>query len=124
MIGSNIAGSFSQNAQVANVLAGIFIATGQDPAHIVEGSKAFLNVAKEMGGVYVSLTLPNLNMGTVGGGTYLPSQREARELIGFGELKTDQLVAVTAASCLAGELSLLASLTEKSLAKAHQTLAR
>ncbi len=124
LIGSNIAGSFSQNAQVANVLAGIFLATGQDPAHIIEGSRAFLTVAEEMGGVYVSLTLPNLNMGTVGGGTYLPSQREARELIGMGELKTDELIAVTAASCLAGELSLLASLTEKSLARAHQTLAR
>lgn len=124
LIGSNVAGSFSQNAQVANVLAGVFLATGQDPAHVVEGSRAFLSVTKEGGGVYVALTLPNLNMGTVGGGTYLPSQKEARELMGMGELKTDQLVAATAVCCLAGELSLLASLTEKSLAQAHQTLAR
>lgn len=124
LIGSNLAGSFSQNAQVANVLSGIFLATGQDPAHIIEGSRAFLSVTKEQNGVYVSLTLPNLNMGTIGGGTYLPSQKEARELMGMGELKTDLLVALTAVSCLAGELSLLASLTEKSLAKAHQTLAR
>ncbi len=124
LIGSNLAGSFSQNAQVANVLSGIFLATGQDPAHIIEGSRAFLSVSKEQNGVYVSLTLPNLNMGTIGGGTYLPSQKEARELMGMGELKTDLLVALAAVSCLAGELSLLASLTEKSLAKAHQTLAR
>lgn len=124
LVGSNVAGSLSQNAQVANVLAGIFLATGQDPAHVVEGSRAFLSVNKEAGGVYVALTLPNLNMGTVGGGTYLPSQKEARELMGMGELKTDELVALTASCCLAGELSLLASLTEKSLAKAHQTLAR
>lgn len=124
LIGSNLAGSFSQNAQVANVLAGIYLATGQDPAHIVEGSRAFLTVTPENDGVYVSLTLPNLNMGTVGGGTYLPAQAQARELMGFGELSTDKLVALTAVSCLAGELSLLASLGEKSLAKAHQTLAR
>lgn len=124
LIGSNVAGSLSQNAQVANVLAGIFLATGQDPAHVVEGSKAFLFANEESGGVYVSLTLPNLNLGTIGGGTCLPAQKAARELLGMGELKTKELVALTAVACLAGEISLLAALSEKSLAQAHQSLAR
>lgn len=124
LVGSNVAGSLSQNAQVANVLAGIFLATGQDPAHVVEGSRAFLSVEPEADGIYVSLTLPNLNMGTVGGGTYLPAQTQARQVLGSGELSPAKLVAVTAAGCLAGELSLLASLGEKSLAQAHQNLAR
>lgn len=124
LVGSNLAGSFSQNAHVANVLAGVFLATGQDPAHIIEGSRAFLAVEPEAGGVYVSLTLPNLNMGTVGGGTYLPAQKEVRQLMGFGDLPTDRLVAITAAGCLAGEISLLAALSNQTLAKAHQELAR
>lgn len=124
LIGSNVAGSLSQNAQVANVLAGIYLATGQDPAHIVEGSKAFLFASEESGGVYFSLTLPNLNLGTIGGGTYLPAQQAARALLGMGEIKTKELVAVTATACLAGEISLLAALAEKSLAQAHQNLAR
>jgi len=125
LIGSNIAGSFSQNAQVANVVAGIFIATGQDPAHVVEASKAFLSLEKVKGGLYASLTLPNLNMGTVGGGTYLPAQSEARKLIGGGKnIEAEELVRVTAGACLAGELSLLASLSEHTLACAHQKLGR
>lgn len=124
LVGSNLAGSFSQNAHVANILAGLYLATGQDVAHIVDGSKAFLSLSGEGEDLYVSLTMPNLNMGIVGGGTYLPSQKEARELIGLGEIETDKLVAVTVVACLAGELSLLASLGENTLAKAHQNLGR
>lgn len=125
LIGSNIAGSFSQNAQVANVVAGIFIATGQDPAHVIEASKAFLSLEKVTGGLYASLTLPNLNMGTIGGGTYLPAQSEARKLIGGGkDIEAEELVRLTAGACLAGELSLLASLSEHTLACAHQKLGR
>ncbi|MDH5533629.1 MAG: hydroxymethylglutaryl-CoA reductase [Candidatus Pacebacteria bacterium] len=124
LIGSNLAGSFSQNAHVANVLSAIYLATGQDPAHVVEGSKAFLSLNIQNQDLYISLTLPNLNMGTIGGGTYLPSQKEARFLIGQKEIKIAELVAVTAAACLAGEISLLASFCTDDLAKAHQELGR
>lgn len=123
LIGSNLAGSFSQNAHVANVLAAIYLATGQDPAHVVEGSRAFLSVNDHKKGLYISLTLPSINVGTVGGGTYLPAQKQARDLIGR-ELKTEKLVAVISGACLAGELSLIASLSAHSLAKAHQDLGR
>lgn len=124
LIGSNIAGSLSQNAQVANVLSAVYLATGQDPAHVVEGSKAFLSLNIQEDGLYISLTLPNLNMGTVGGGTCLPSQKEASYLIGQKEISTQELVAVTASACLAGEISLLASFCTDDLAKAHQELGR
>jgi len=123
LVGSNIAGSLSQNAHVANVMAAIFIATGQDPAHVVEASKAYLHLEKSAKNLYVSLTLPNLNMGTVGGGTYLPAQSEARNLIGKN-LSARELVAATAVAALAGELSLLASLAEHNLACSHQQLGR
>jgi hydroxymethylglutaryl-CoA reductase (NADPH) len=125
LVGSNLAGSLSQNGQVANILAAIYLATGQDPAHVVDGSKAFLNLEKTDGGLYVSLTLPSLELGTVGGGTYLPAQTEARKLIGNGNMPTaTELASVVGAACLAGELSLLASLTTNTLAKAHKALGR
>lgn len=38
MIGSAIAGSMAFNAQFANIVAALFLATGQDVAHVVEGS--------------------------------------------------------------------------------------
>jgi hydroxymethylglutaryl-CoA reductase (NADPH) len=124
LIGSNLAGSFSQNAHVANILSAIYLATGQDPAHVVEGSKAFLSLSTQGKDLYISLTLPNLNMGTVGGGTHLPAQEEARFLIGQKETNIEELIAVTAGACLAGELSLLASFCTDDLAKAHQKLGR
>jgi len=125
LIGSNVAGSLSQNGQVANVLAAMFIATGQDPAHIVEGSKAFLTIEQEHDGVYVALTLPNLQVGTVGGGTYLPAQAQARSMMAGGEtLSIEQLVRCIAGTALAGELSLLAALSNNTLSSAHQKLAR
>ena len=36
-------------------------------------------------GVYVNIVLPSLNVGTVGGGTYLATQRECLNLIGCNE---------------------------------------
>ena len=41
-------------------------------------------------GVYVNIVLPSLNVGTVGGGTYLATQRECLNLIGCDE-KVDQI---------------------------------
>jgi len=137
LVGSNLAGSFSQNGQVANVLAAIFLATGQDPAHVVDGSKAFLTVEPEDDGLYVALTLPNLLLGTVGGGTTLPAQTQARRLFLGGEpllgekpllggqkKNSSYFTQCVAAAALAGELSLLASLSVNTLAAAHRTLSR
>lgn len=125
LIGSNIAGSSSQNAHVANVLAAVFIATGQDPAHVVDGSRAFLSLEKVDDRLYAGLTLPSLNVGTVGGGTGLAAQKQARSLIRSGKpINSRQLAAVTAAAALAGELSLMAALSEHKLAYAHQKLGR
>lgn len=120
LVGSNLAGSGSQNAQVANVVTALFLATGQDVAQVVEGSRGYLSLEERGKKVYAAVTLPNLDLGVVGGGTYLPAQAEARQLMGIK--RADNLAAVMAAAALAGELSLLASLTEGSLAKAHKRL--
>lgn len=125
LVGSNIAGSESQNAHVANALSAFFIATGQDPAHVVDGSRASLTIEAEKNGLYVALTLPSINVGTIGGGTGLEAQMAARALIAPGKnLTAPQLAAVVGVAALAGELSLLASLAENTLAVSHRKLGR
>lgn len=125
LIGSNLAGSLSQNSHVANILSAIYLATGQDPAHVVDGSKASLTIETEEDGVYVAVTIPSIIVGVIGGGTYLPSQTESRKLIGDGkDVSAKFLAASIGAASLAGELSLLASLTTNTLAQSHQKLAR
>ncbi|MBD3250825.1 MAG: 3-hydroxy-3-methylglutaryl-CoA reductase [Candidatus Pacebacteria bacterium] len=149
LIGSNLAGSFSQNMHVANMVAALFLATGQDMAHIVEASQADLTVEwlkfktgqpiqatfqKEKkqtktekninNDLYISLNLPNLNLGVVGGGTGLPAFSQARNLISGQEITSSQLAAAVGLAALAGEISGLAALSSQQLASAHQQLAR
>lgn len=122
MIGSAMSGSMGFNAQYANVLAALFIATGQDPAHVAECSIGITLVEKRTDSVYISIYLPDLMVGIVGGGTGLSTQKEALSMIGA---KTSQeLAEVVGSAVLAGEISLLSSLAEGTLAKAHNKLAR
>jgi len=126
MIGSAISGSLGFNAHFANVIAAIFLATGQDPAHVVEASCG-VTTAKVLpnGDLYFSIYLPALMMGTVGGGTELATQKEALEILGVaGKGKIERFAEIIAGAVLAGELSLLASLAEGTLAKTHQKLGR
>ena len=123
LVGSAIAGSPSQNAHVANIVAAMFLATGQDPAHIVEGAFAYTSMEEDDNGLYAAVTIPNLNIGTIGGGTYLDKFTEARKLISEN-LTPTQLAGVIAATALAGELSLIAALSTNTLACAHQALGR
>ena len=122
-IGSAMSGSLGFNAHFANIIAAIFIATGQDPAHVVEGSLGITTAeVLENGSLYFSIYLPSLVVGTVGGGTHLPTQKEALEIMKVsGVLEYAQVVG---AAVLAGELSLIASLAEGTLAKVHQKLGR
>ncbi len=129
MMGSAMAGSMAYNAQFANVVAAIFLATGQDPAHVVEGSLG-ITTAELVNGkdLYVSVYLPDLMVGTVGGGTGLATQQEALKLLGVaggvGGKNSQKFAEIIAGAVLAGEISLLASLSEGTLASAHIKLAR
>jgi len=126
LVGSNVAGSMAQNMHVVNALVAVYLATGQDPAHCVAGSEASV-VFEEMsnGDCYVSLTLPNVTVGTVGGGTWMDKQTQARNLISNnGKTSSLVLAVVSGIASLAGEISGLASLSANSLARAHQKLAR
>lgn len=125
MIGSAISGSIGFNAHYANIIAAIFVAAGQDPAHAVEGSLGITTIkVLPKGNLYFSVYLPALMVGTVGGGTGLSTQKEALEILevagGDNGKNAQKLAELTAGAVLAGELSLLASLAEKSLARAHK----
>ncbi len=128
--GSLLAGSLGANEQAANIIAGIFGATGQDLGHVGEGSMAVTTTETVEEDFYISVYLPDLMIGTVGGGTGLPSQKEALALLGIPDkkLKTGQqvlkLAEIIGGAVLAGELSLLAALASGDLAVAHEKLGR
>lgn len=125
LIGSNLAGSLSQNMHVANALAAFYLATGQDVAHTVAGSEASVHFeVTQTGDLYVSLTLPNVSVGSVGGGTWLPAQTQARSVITTGKVTAKNLAAAVGLACLAGELSGLSALATHTLATAHAILGR
>lgn len=122
-LGSAVSGSLGFNGHFANIIAAIFLATGQDPGHIVEGSLG-ITTAEELdqGDLYFSIYLPSLVVGIVGGGTELPAQQEALKILGVK--KVVEFAESLGAATLAGELSLISSLAEGTLAKAHQKLGR
>ncbi|MFB6112191.1 MAG: hydroxymethylglutaryl-CoA reductase (NADPH) [Halobacteriaceae archaeon] len=130
LIGSAKAASLGFNAQVANVVAGTFLALGQDEAHVVEGSNAIVTAEARPDELYASVSLASLQLGTVGGGTDLPTQAEALDLLGVAGggdppgTNADALAEIIATGALAGELSLLASLADDTLATAHESLGR
>ncbi len=124
LIGSNLAGSNAQNMHIANMIAAMFLATGQDMAHVAEAAQANTVLNQRDDGLSVAVELNNLNLGTVGGGTWLPSFSQARNLILNRQIKSKELAAVMAVASLAGEISGLAALSTRSLAQAHQKLGR
>ncbi|MDI6875560.1 MAG: hydroxymethylglutaryl-CoA reductase (NADPH) [Methanomicrobiales archaeon] len=130
LVGSARAGSLGYNAHAANVIAATFLATGQDAAHVVEGSSVMTTAEKTDAGIYVSVTIPALQLGTVGGGTGIDTQRECLEILGVyggGDppgANARKFAEILAAGVLAGELSLLGALAAQHLARAHKALGR
>lgn len=122
MIGSAMAGSMGFNCHFANIVAAFYAATGQDLAHVVEGS-AGITTTKVLGDdLYVSVYLPAVMVGSVGGGTKLKTQTEARSVSGCKTAA--ELAELLGAAVLAGELSLLSSLSVHTLASSHKQLGR
>ena len=126
LIGSAISGSMGFNAQYANMIGAIFLATGQDEAHIVEGSLGITTASEEENGdLYFSVTLPDVPIATIGGGTSIGTARECLEIMGvYGNEKVHKFAEIIAGTVLAGELSLMAALAAGHLARAHKELGR
>ena len=113
------------NINVSNAIAAIFVATGQDLACVHESSNAFLSLEKTDSGLYFSLTLPSLVIATIGGGTSLPSQKEALELMGcFGKEKIERFAKLIAGFALGLEISTYSAIVSGAFAKAHEKLGR
>ncbi|HUV47317.1 MAG TPA: hydroxymethylglutaryl-CoA reductase (NADPH) [Candidatus Bathyarchaeia archaeon] len=128
LLGSIMAGSLGFNAHFANIIAAIFLATGQDMAHVAEGSLGITTAEMEKNGdLFFSVYIPDLMVGTIGGGTSLGTQKEALSILGLDKGKIGdalKLSGIVGGAVLAGELSLLAALSSGHLAKAHQKLGR
>jgi hydroxymethylglutaryl-CoA reductase (NADPH) len=137
LVGSAKAASLGFNAHAANTVAAVFLATGQDEAQVVEGANAITTMEvrdrdgdAEGGDLYASISFASLEVGTVGGGTGLPTQSAALEVLGHAGggdppgANADALAEVIAVGALAGELSLVAAFTSRHLASAHEELGR
>ncbi|KAI0827168.1 3-hydroxy-3-methylglutaryl-coenzyme A reductase [Trametes gibbosa] len=129
LVGSAMAGSVGGfNAHAANILTAIFLATGQDPAQNVESSNCMTLMEPTNNGedLLVTVSMPCIEVGTVGGGTILAPQQAVLELLGVkGAHPTNpgqnaqQLARIIAAAVMAGELSLLSALAAGHLVRAH-----
>ncbi|KAK0420385.1 hypothetical protein QR680_014651 [Steinernema hermaphroditum] len=132
-IGASMAGTIGGwNCHAANPVAAIFIATGQDAAQVVSSSMCLTSWKKtETGDLKVSCLMKCLEVGTMGGGTILPSQNAALEMLKCAGGRKDEpgsnpkrLAKIVAATILAGEISLLAAQCTHTLVSSHMTLNR
>lgn len=121
VLGAIQSGATGCQAHVANALAALFIACGQDVACVAEASIGVTRLSlTETGDLYASLCLPNLTVGTVGGGTWLPTARNCLEMLGcFGLGGSQRFAAICVATALVGELSLIGSMSAGDFAQAH-----
>ncbi|KAK3393515.1 hydroxymethylglutaryl-coenzyme A reductase-domain-containing protein [Podospora didyma] len=127
LIGSAMAGSIGGfNAHAANLVAALFLATGQDPAQVVESSNCITIMKNLRGSLQITVSMPSIEVGTLGGGTILDPQGAMLDLLGVrGPHPTNpgenarRLARIVAATVLAGELSLCSALAAGHLVKAH-----
>ncbi|MBY7957016.1 hydroxymethylglutaryl-CoA reductase [Vibrio fluvialis] len=125
-LGGALSGSIGVNAHYANALAALYVACGQDAACVAESAVGITRMeVNKHGGLYASVTLPNLMVGTVGGGTGLPSQKACLDILGLaGNGHARALAEVAAGLCLAGELSIVGAFSAGHFSRAHHKLAR
>jgi hydroxymethylglutaryl-CoA reductase (NADPH) len=126
MIGHTQAHAAGYNAHLANGLAAIFIACGQDVANIVNAAVGITQFETTEGGdLYASVTLPALTVATVGGGTALGTSRECLEMLGcVGGGMAAKFAEIVAGALLAGELSMGAAIASGEFVQAHETYGR
>jgi hydroxymethylglutaryl-CoA reductase (NADPH) len=125
-IGIIQSGAIGAQGHYANGLTALFIATGQDAACVAEAATGItrMEITSE-GDLYACVTLPNLIVGTVGGGTSLPTQRECLEIMDcYGEGKAQKFAEICGAVVLCGELSIAAALSAGHFSMAHQKFGR
>lgn len=126
IVGGIQSGSIGVQGHYANALAALFIACGQDAACVSEASIGLTRFdVTDAGELYAAVSLPNLIVGTVGGGTWLPTARECLEMMDcYGTGKARKFAEICAATAMAGELSLTAAMASGDFGRAHAELGR
>ncbi|KAK0403676.1 hypothetical protein QR680_017063 [Steinernema hermaphroditum] len=133
LLGSSMAGTIGGwNCHAANIVAAIFLATGQDAAQVVSSSMCLTTWTKTANGdLRVTCNMNCVEVGTVGGGTFLPSQKAALQMLkcsGGSRVEpgrnSKQLAQVICGTVVAGEISLLAALCTHTLVSSHMTFNR
>ncbi len=119
-------GSIGIQGHFANGLTALFIATGQDVACV---SEAYVGITRmeviNEADLYVSVTLPSLVVGTIGGGTGLPTQRACLDLLECsGPNSARKFAEICGATVLAGELSIAAAMASGDFSDAHKLFGR
>uniref|UniRef100_A0A060TIU1 3-hydroxy-3-methylglutaryl coenzyme A reductase n=1 Tax=Blastobotrys adeninivorans TaxID=409370 RepID=A0A060TIU1_BLAAD len=130
LVGSAMAGAVGGfNAHASNLVTAIYLATGQDPAQNVESSNCMTLMKKNADGdLQISVSMPSIEVGTIGGGTILEPQGAVLDMLGIrgphatnpGE-NSRQLARIVAAGVMAGELSLMSALAAGHLVQSHMT---
>lgn len=125
-IGGVLSGTIGIQGHFANGLAALYLATGQDVACVAESAVGVTRFEKtDQGDLYAAVTLPGIMVGTVGGGTGLPTQNACLKLMNLtGPDKSRALAEVTAGLILGGELSIIGALAAGHFSRAHKNLAR
>ncbi|XP_076933955.1 3-hydroxy-3-methylglutaryl coenzyme A reductase 2-B-like [Bidens hawaiensis] len=129
LTGSVMAGALGGfNAHASNIVSALYLATGQDPAQNVESSHCItmMEAVNDGKDLHISVTMPSIEVGTVGGGTQLASQSACLNLLGVKGASKDEpgsnarvLATIVAGSVLAGELSLMSAISAGQLVNSH-----
>ncbi len=129
--GSALSGTFTGfNANAANAIAAFFAATGQDLAHIATSSSCFNVLEMDGDNLRYNITMPNIEVGSIGGGMYFGTAKECLDMIGCtgkddGETNAKKVAEIALTAVAAQEINLIGTLANQfELAESHVKLAR
>lgn len=124
VVGSALSGMVGINAHYANMIAAVYIAIGQDVASTHESAVGLSTFEMVDGDLVVTVLLPSLVMGTMGGGTKLSSQNKNLKIMECAGPSADRFAEILTATVLAGELSIVASHAAGDFTRAHMRFGR
>jgi|APSaa5957512535_1039671.scaffolds.fasta_scaffold03733_7 hydroxymethylglutaryl-CoA reductase (NADPH) len=121
----HLTGGIGFNMHIANGITALGLATGQDVAYVGESANGLTSIEEHGDDLLFEVTIPSLYVGTVGGGARLPTHLPCLEMLGCtGPGSALKLAEIFAATCLAGEISVLAAIASDQFVRAHNRLGR
>lgn len=120
-------GQFGCNINTSNIIAAIFIATGQDAACVAEGCWSHLVPEYDFDtkNLKISLYWPSLPVGVVGGGTAYETQNECLQIMKcLGPGMKGRFAGLIASFALALDVSTCSAVANHTFSQSHQRLAR